>query len=130
MNKQERAFLRRHKYSRIARALRILDGLSGKGVLTEAEQVDARRASSSLCRILQWKPEFRRLVTQRDGQYHREFNTHLTPTEVARHLLVTPVTVRGWATRGLLKSVRTPGGHRRFLLRDVKRFERTRPRDN
>jgi excisionase family DNA binding protein len=52
--------------------------------------------------------------------------THLTPNEVAELLMVNPVTVRQWAARGLLRSVTTPGGHRRFLLRDVEEFARSR----
>ncbi|HEY1725961.1 MAG TPA: response regulator [Steroidobacteraceae bacterium] len=46
----------------------------------------------------------------------------LTPTEVAERLLVAPVTVRLWASRGLLPSVTTPGGHRRFRAQDVDTF--------
>src|ERR1700710_266763 len=52
--------------------------------------------------------------------------THLTPNEVAELLMVNPVTVRQWAARGLLRSVTTPGGHRRFLLSDVEEFARSR----
>jgi excisionase family DNA binding protein len=52
--------------------------------------------------------------------------THLTPNEVAEMLMVNPVTVRQWAARGLLRSLTTPGGHRRFLLRDVEEFARSR----
>lgn len=46
----------------------------------------------------------------------------LTPTEVADMLLIAPVTVRLWASRGLLPSVATPGGHRRFRPEDVQTF--------
>ncbi len=46
----------------------------------------------------------------------------LTPNEVADRLLVAPVTVRLWATRGLLPSETTPGGHRRFRTQDVEEF--------
>jgi excisionase family DNA binding protein len=52
--------------------------------------------------------------------------THLTPHEVAKLLMVNPVTVRQWAARGLLRSMATPGGHRRFLLSDVEEFARSR----
>lgn len=52
--------------------------------------------------------------------------THLTPNEVAKLLMVNPVTVRQWAARGLLRSMATPGGHRRFLLSDVEEFARSR----
>jgi excisionase family DNA binding protein len=46
----------------------------------------------------------------------------LTPTEVADRLLIAPVTVRLWASKGLLPSVTTPGGHRRFRTADVEAF--------
>jgi excisionase family DNA binding protein len=46
----------------------------------------------------------------------------LTPTEVADRLLIAPVTVRLWASKGLLPSVATPGGHRRFRAADVEAF--------
>jgi excisionase family DNA binding protein len=46
----------------------------------------------------------------------------LTPTEVADRLLIAPVTVRLWASKGLLPSVATPGGHRRFRTEDVDAF--------
>ena len=52
---------------------------------------------------------------------HRRLD-FLTPTQVADRLLVAPVTVRLWASRGLLKSVNTPGGHRRFRVEDVEEF--------
>jgi excisionase family DNA binding protein len=47
---------------------------------------------------------------------------YLTPTEVAQRLLVAPVTVRLWANKGLLPSVKTLGGHRRFRAEDVDAF--------
>jgi excisionase family DNA binding protein len=46
----------------------------------------------------------------------------LTPNEVADRLLIAPVTVRLWASRGLLPSISTPGGHRRFRVEDVDAF--------
>lgn len=46
----------------------------------------------------------------------------LTPNEVAEMLLVSPVTVRQWAQKGLLDHRTTPGGHRRFALEVVRRF--------
>lgn len=38
----------------------------------------------------------------------------LTATEVAELFRVDPRTVTRWALSGRLKSIRTPGGHRRF----------------
>ena len=43
----------------------------------------------------------------------------LTPAEVAVIFFVDPKTVTRWAQAGKLDSVRTPGGHRRFLKSDV-----------
>jgi excisionase family DNA binding protein len=43
----------------------------------------------------------------------------LTPTEVARLFRVDPKTVTRWATAGKIRSIRTPGGHRRFYRSDV-----------
>lgn len=51
---------------------------------------------------------------------------YLTPTDVAAMLMVSPITVRQWAARGLLKAELTPGGHRRFRLSEVERFARLR----
>lgn len=51
---------------------------------------------------------------------------YFSPAEVADLLMVSPVTVRGWAARGLLGAEATPGGHRRFLRAEVERFLRER----
>jgi excisionase family DNA binding protein len=53
-------------------------------------------------------------------------NDVLTPQQVAELLMVSPVTVRQWAQKGELKALITPGGHRRFRLRDVECFGRQR----
>ncbi len=47
---------------------------------------------------------------------------YFTPGEVAQILRVSPITVRGWASKGLLQAETTPGGHRRFLREDLERF--------
>lgn len=39
-------------------------------------------------------------------------------------MMVSPVTVRGWAQKGLLLAEVTPGGHRRFRSEEVERFAR------
>lgn len=50
--------------------------------------------------------------------------TYLTPNEVAQWMMVSPITVRGWAQKGLLQAEVTPGGHRRFRAEEVERFAR------
>ncbi|HEY8095038.1 MAG TPA: response regulator [Methylobacter sp.] len=47
---------------------------------------------------------------------------YLTPSEAAKLLMVSPITVRAWAQKGLLSSETTPGGHRRFLRESVEQF--------
>ena len=51
---------------------------------------------------------------------------YLTPYEVAELLLVSPVTVRQWAAKGMIKALTTPGGHRRFDIAEVRRFAQQR----
>ncbi len=51
---------------------------------------------------------------------------YLTPNEVASMLMVSTESVRQWAQKGWLKAEVTPGGHRRFLYRDVQRFAQDR----
>lgn len=46
----------------------------------------------------------------------------LTPAEVGGMFRVDPKTVTRWAKAGRLRSVRTPGGHRRFYESDVRRL--------
>ena len=41
-------------------------------------------------------------------------------------LMVSPITVRQWAQKGLLPAQTTAGGHRRFLHKDVEQFARSR----
>ncbi|TWS20948.1 BldC family transcriptional regulator [Tsukamurella asaccharolytica] len=43
----------------------------------------------------------------------------MTPGQVASLFNVNPKTVTRWAGAGLLGSVRTPGGHRRFRASEV-----------
>ena len=39
--------------------------------------------------------------------------------DVAKSLGVSDQTIRNWESKGILKSVRTPGGHRRFREMEV-----------
>lgn len=44
----------------------------------------------------------------------------MTPGEVAALFRVDPKTVARWAAAGRIRSIRTPGGHRRFLESEVR----------
>lgn len=48
--------------------------------------------------------------------------TYYTPKEAAALLMVSPVTVREWTRKGLLRAVSTAGGHRRFLIEELRTF--------
>jgi excisionase family DNA binding protein len=43
----------------------------------------------------------------------------MTPSEVAKVLRVDAKTVTRWAERGLVRSIKTPGGHNRFYRTDI-----------
>lgn len=46
----------------------------------------------------------------------------LKPSEVAKLFRVDPKTVTRWAARARIHAIRTPGGHRRFRVGDVRTF--------
>lgn len=48
----------------------------------------------------------------------------MTPGQVAAVLQCDPKTVTRWAKAGKLRSIRTPGGHRRFYSDDVAKILR------
>lgn len=52
----------------------------------------------------------------------------VTPGEVAREFRVDPKTVTRWAAAGRIASIRTPGNHRRFRVRDVREAVIEEPR--
>ena len=56
----------------------------------------------------------------------RMAGTSLTTKEVARLLSVSEATIKRWADDGLIQSDKTVGGHRRFGLAGIARFQRER----
>jgi excisionase family DNA binding protein len=52
--------------------------------------------------------------------HHAESEALLTPSEVASLFRVDPKTVTRWAKAGKLSSIRTLGGHRRYLESEVR----------
>ena len=63
-------------------------------------------------------------IDQRKLVFNAPDKPYLTPNEVASLFMVSPITVRQWAQKGLLKAEVTVGGHRRFLRGEVERFAR------
>jgi excisionase family DNA binding protein len=53
------------------------------------------------------------------SQATHALNTLLTPAEVAAAFRVDPKTVTRWAKAGKLTSIRTLGGHRRYLESEI-----------
>ena len=51
----------------------------------------------------------------------------LTLTEASRLLGVHPMTLRSWVDAGLIEAFRTPGGHRRLLVAELRDFLDQRP---
>jgi excisionase family DNA binding protein len=62
------------------------------------------------------KEENKKVPSTHDGHLA---NLLLTPAEVAAAFRVDPKTVSRWAKAGKLSSVRTLGGHRRYLETEV-----------
>jgi excisionase family DNA binding protein len=54
------------------------------------------------------------------GQAAKQVAPLLTPAEVAAAFRVDPKTVTRWAKAGKLSSIRTLGGHRRYLEAEVR----------
>jgi len=48
--------------------------------------------------------------------------TLMTSGEVARLLKVDVKTVSRWAKAGLLRSIKTPGGHNRYMASDINKI--------
>ena len=58
---------------------------------------------------------------------HQDVEPLLTPSEVAALFRVDPKTVTRWANSGKLTSIRTLGGHRRYLESEVRALLETIP---
>lgn len=52
--------------------------------------------------------------------------SYLTSHQVAQMFMVTPVTVRQWVQKGLLKGMSTAGGHLRFTMSQLESFAKQR----
>jgi excisionase family DNA binding protein len=59
-------------------------------------------------------------VEDTGGDDESETKELMTPSEVGKALRVDAKTVTRWAERGLIRAVKTPGGHNRFFAEDVK----------
>lgn len=57
---------------------------------------------------------------------HPKNRPYMTSHQVAKMFMVTPVTVRQWVQKGLLKGMSTAGGHLRFTMQQIELFARKR----
>ena len=80
--------------------------------MMHTHQADASRGNHNLAM------EIEESVNGVEGPADREF---LSRREVARLFGVSPSTVTRWARTGLLQTVRTPGGHYRYLAGEARR---------
>ena len=73
---------------------------------------------------MQRKPHSRRRVVLGNAEFKVTIaaKAYYTSKEAAALLMVSPVTVREWARKGLLRAVSTAGGHRRFLIGQLRTF--------
>lgn len=79
--------------------------------LVSLDQTQRKLHSLRLAAV--WKTEFKVTIPAK---------TYYTSKEAAALLMVSPVTVREWARKGLLRAVSTAGGHRRFLIEELRTF--------
>lgn len=47
-------------------------------------------------------------------------NELITPKKAAEMLGISPMTLRNWEESGKIKAVKTLGGHRRYLIEEIK----------
>lgn len=89
-------------------------------VSSVADPVEARRAAAAK------RAKTRRRIARNllEDQERREWleSKMLRPGEVALVLQVSRRTISDWARAGQLPFILTPGGHRRFRARDVRRL--------
>jgi len=71
--------------------------------------------------LVNYEPESEVLVDSCEVsvKFHGSNDDMLSPGEAARMLGVATRTIADWDRRGLIHSVRTAGGHRRYLAREI-----------
>jgi len=53
---------------------------------------------------------------------HAGVDQWISPARASRYLRVSRRTLQRWEERGLLRTARTPSGHRRYLLAELSRL--------
>jgi excisionase family DNA binding protein len=110
---------------RIARALRVpvaaitreFDESGGPSAWRRARIISARDLGGG---HQGWRKRGKETMTMTASQAVHPTNALLTPAEVAAAFRVDPKTVTRWAKAGKLRSIRTLGGHRRYLEAEVR----------
>ena len=94
------------------------DGKTQQRVLATLGRLDKLLESGDLGSLLRSGTKF----TSSSINYTAQEGTVLTSHQVSRLLQVSPSTVVSWTNSGRLQSFRTPGGHRRVRLADLRDF--------
>lgn len=91
--------------------------------LAPMNEMESMKSTVSLDQM-QAKPHSARVLTQAKVEFRVTIpaKTYYTSKEAAALLMVSPVTVREWTRKGLLRAVSTAGGHRRFLREELHAF--------
>ena len=79
------------------------------------------QVTASHCRIFPLPPDWSAVPLKPSG---RPDDDLLTPREVAEVFGVRTTTIARWAREGKLMPLRTPGGHRRYQLQDIRQLIR------
>lgn len=51
---------------------------------------------------------------------------YITPNQAADLLMVSPITLRTWENKGLIRAAKTAGGHRRYSMKEIEKFAHER----
>ncbi len=96
------------------------DGRTMQRVIANVGRLDKLQASGDLEGLIQSGTRFCKSSISYIATAPEE--TQLSSHQISRLAQVSPSTVVSWINQGLLPATRTPGGHRRVTVRDLRQF--------